>query len=138
MTAKKSSKSKSSKPKRATLPLSIRLPAELVRRVEAIAERDITSVTSIVGRALNLFVEKDRAAAEGHAAYIAKLTGTLNTDAALETLYAVAEQASNPAGLRVATPETSGDDDDEREPIISEKGEVIGSRREALGTKKTK
>ena len=75
-----------------TKPISVRLPADLVDSVETIAKRDFSTVTSIVGRALNLFVEKDRAASEGYTAFLANL----NQDAALDYLLQSASEVTAP------------------------------------------
>jgi predicted transcriptional regulator len=80
-----------------TKPISVRLPADLVDSIERIAKRDFSTVTSIVGRALNLFVEKDRAAAEGYTAFLTNL----ERDAALDFLFQSVSEVMGPREVEI-------------------------------------
>lgn len=84
--------------KKATTAISVRLPDDLVQSVNKIALQELCSVTSIVGRALTLYVEKYRAAAEGHASLIA----SLNREAALDII--LSEASKLPAAPQPTKP----------------------------------
>ena len=86
---------KTDNPKAATKHLAARVLVDTAEGIEAIARRDGASTTSIIQRALNQYVERDRAYREAHAAFIVDLS----RDAALQTLYksAIPAQAASSA-----------------------------------------
>jgi len=100
-----------------TKPISVRLPADLVDSVERIAKRDFSTVTSIVGRALNLFVEKDRAAAEGYTAFLANLNQDAALDSALDFLLKSASEETAPRKTEI---EVESQDDPSEEKKVKQ------------------
>lgn len=80
-----------------TVPVSVRLPADLVNEAARVARENFTSVTALVGQGLRYVIMKDRIA---KSAEYAEFLDSLKKEATVDRVLSVAEKAARvPAAL---------------------------------------